>query len=128
MSKIQITASGTQAWRDRKRRRALTSAADLSRGDHADAVCVDTHCSVVVLSATALASDGGKREGRDQPANPALRLHHDCEPTASSLFHRRFAARIAAEGRPYELQDVSFWMPEESSDEDESRDRGCRSF
>ena len=143
MSKIQITTSGSVAWKEHKRRRALTSIVKsfiLEEVDKPNVVCVDSRHSFVVVAPDAAAADvgGGGNDGAkarrdvqvdqgDLP-NPALRSSHGCEPSASHHYYQRFARQpnvgvgvgdgVGADRRSYELQDVSLWIQEESEDSD----------
>ena len=139
MSKIQITTSGSLAWKEHKRRRALTSIVKsfiLEEVDKPNVVCVDSRHSFVIVAPDAAAVVGGGNDGAkarrdvqvdqgDLP-NPALRSSHGCEPSASYHYYRRFARRpnvgvgvgVGAPHHSYELQDVSLWIQEESEDSD----------
>ncbi len=85
-------------------------------------VCVDSRHSVVVVDGV----DGGRVPERTEGGSsrefpsPALRLSHGCEASASFYFYRRFVDRrdvVGDESRPYELQDLSFWMDDEIVEE-----------
>ena len=145
MSKIQITTSGSVAWKEHKRRRALTSIVKsfiLEEVDKPNVVCVDSRHSFVIVAPDAAAVVGGGNDGAkarrdvqvdqgDLP-NPALRSSHGCEPSASHHYYQRFARQpnvgvgvgagvgvgVGAPHRSYELQDVSLWIQEESEDSD----------
>ena len=134
MSKIQITTSGSVAWKEHKRRRALTSVVKsfiLEDVSKPNVVCVDSRHSVVVVAFNDDADVGvGRKDGPKSNGNvqisqsclpsPALRLSHGCEPSASYLYYRRFVRRtnvgVDVERRSYELQDVSLWIQDESDD------------
>ena len=140
MSKIQITTSGSVAWKEHKRRRALTSIVKsfiLEEVDKPNVVCVDSRHSFVIVAPDADVGGGGNDGAKarrdvqvdqgDLP-NPALRSSHGCEPSASHHYYQRFARQpnvgvgvgvgVGADRRSYELQDVSLWIQEESEDSD----------
>ena len=130
MSKIQIAASGSQGWRDHKRRKALSSVVRSFIKEEAEraggVVCVDTKYSNVILTrdVTRDATTRGVPSVRDVP-DVTLKLIHGCEVTASHYFHRRFVVverrtTDDAGRRLYEQQDLSVWLPDEyDSDEEE---------
>ena len=144
MSRISITTSGSLAWREHKRHKALRNVVQSfikEEVDRPNVVCVDSKYSKVVFSnekdnVTKIHSD--KVLQNDLPS-PALRVSHGCEATASSYFYRKIidrndnAKKLIDNSRKlidnatipnYEVQDLSIWMSEEWDCCDEFSDEG----
>ena len=136
MSRISVTTSGSIAWREHQRHKALRSVAQLfikEEVDKANVVCVDSKYSVVVFQNENVVKIHADTNLQKDLPNPALRLSHGCEATASSYFYRKITDRTynsknnnndSSKIPNYEVQDLSFWMSEEWDCCDEFSEEG----